>query len=317
MRAAADDLGSVRARFGFTLVELLVVIAIIGILVSLLLPAVQTARDAARRAACSNNLRQIALAIHMYQDTAKYLPISISYHHGGPNPSPEVNGKGWIVGILPMIEEQALFDQFVPCFKGNFGSGGGMLGQACRGAMATELAVLHCPTDGSVEGAHTTQFQWTGIPVSLTSYKGVIGDTRMGGSGSIHPGTEPDCHNTVGCNGLFYRQNYQEPIELKDITDGLSKTLMVGEDVAFHNHHATAFYCNGDYSSCHAPLNYKPNPPTPTHWWNVISFRSMHPGGAHFALADASVKFFAEGIDYNLYRALSTRAGEELIEVPF
>ena len=91
---------------------------------------------------------------------------------------------------------------------------------------------------------------------------------------------------------------------------------MVGEDVAFHNHHSTAYYCNGDYSSCHAPLNYMPDPPTPNDWWNVISFRSLHPGGAQFCLADGSVHFVSETIDYDLYRALSTKAGGEVAQVP-
>lgn len=305
-----------RSRVAFTLVELLVVIAIIGVLVALLLPAVQAAREAARRSACSNNIRQLAIATHMYHDAHSVLPISISYHLAGPNPSPEVSGKGWIVSILPHLEEQPLYDQFVPCFKGNFESNGGMKGLPCRAAVATQLAVLHCPSDPSVLGTSITQFQWEGIEVSLTSYKGVIGDTRMGGGASIHQGTEPDCHNTVGCNGLFYRNNYQEPIGFRMITDGLSKTLMIGEDVAFHNFHATAFYCNGDYSSCHAPLNYMPFPPTPKDWWNVISFRSLHPGGAHFALADASVRFFNEGMEHQLYRAMSTRAGDETVTIP-
>jgi hypothetical protein len=86
---------------------------------------------------------------------------------------------------------------------------------------------------------------------------------------------------------------------------------MVGEDIPAHNWHSTAYYSNGDYSSCHAPLNFKPNPPIPSEWWNVISFRSEHPGGAHFVLGDASVHFVSEGIDYFMYRGLSTKAGAE------
>ena len=301
---------------GFTLIELLVVIAIIGILIALLLPAVQAAREAARTVQCRNNLKQIGTAIHGYIDVYEVFPISISYHHSGPRPSPQVNGKGWIIGILPYLEQEPLFDQFIPGFIGNFGSGGGLKNAACRRAMKTQLSVLHCPSDASVLTNSTSQFQWEGIEVALTSYKGVIGDTRMGGGYSVHQGTEPDCHNTVGCNGIFYRTNYQEPIRLIDVRDGLTNTLMVGEDVPAVNHHSTAFYCNGDYSSCHAPLNYFPNPPTPNEWWNVMSFRSLHPSGAHFCLADGSVHFFSENIDYMLYRHLSTKAGHELVKIP-
>jgi len=182
--------------------------------------------------------------------------------------------------------------------------------------MARQLAVLQCPSDPSVQTTSITQYQWENRRVALTSYKGVIGDTRMGGGSSIHQGTQPDCHNTIGCSGLFYRNDYQEPVAFKSITDGLSNTLMVGEDIPLHNYHSTAFYSNGDYASCHAPLNYKPDPPKPIEWANVMSFRSEHPGGAHFAMADASVHFVNEGVDYFLYRALSTRNGGETAALP-
>ncbi len=301
---------------GFTLVELLVVIAIIGILVALLLPAVQAAREAARRAKCTNNLKQIGLAIHNYHDAWRVIPVSIGPWSAGPRPSPERNGKGWIVSILPQLEQQALFDEFRPGFLGDFFSGGGLKDPACRDAMKTQLDVLHCPTDTSVLKNSTVQFQWDGIEVALTSYKGVIGDTRMGGGASMHPGTEPDCHHVGGCNGIFFRTNYQEPIHFADITDGTSGTLMIGEDVPKQNDHSAAYYANGDYASCHAPLNFVPDPPRPRDWWDVMSFRSLHPGGANFCLADGSVRFISETIDHAQYRALSTRDGREPVSVP-
>jgi prepilin-type N-terminal cleavage/methylation domain-containing protein len=305
---------------GFTLVELLVVIAIIGILVALLLPAVQAARDAARRTSCKNNLRQIGLAIHNYHDSTGTFPISISpwAEPDSPAPANQLTGKGWIVSILPFIEEQGLFDQFKSRggFEGAMGSGEGIARPELADAMATQLTILQCPSDGSVRELSTQQYQWEGRPVALTSYKGVIGDTRMGNDSSIHEGTEPDCHNRTGCNGIFYRNNYQEPVDFASVVDGLSNTFIVGEDIPAHNFHSTAFYSNGDYSSCHAPLNFKPVPPIPAQWWNVISFRSEHAGGAHFALGDASVHFVNESIDYLTYRALSTKAGAESVSLP-
>lgn len=286
-------------------------IAIIGILIALLLPAVQAAREAARRMSCSNNLKQLGMGILNYDSTHRTFPFSINPLPEGDQTrvTPQRNAKGWIIGVLPFLEQQDLYDQFAPGFEGDFYSGGGIMNPLCRDAMRTQLSVLQCPSDPSPKTS-TQQYQWTDVEVALTNYKGVIGDTRIGGNASVHQGTMPDCHNKTGCNGLFYRCNYQEPIRINDISDGTSNTFMVGEDVPAHNRHSTAYYANGDYSSCHAALNYMPNPPTPGDWWNVISFRSLHPGGAHFCMVDGSVHFVTEDIDYTLYRHLSTKGGE-------
>ena len=299
----------------FTLVELLVVIAIIGILVSLLLPAVQSAREAGRRAQCSNNLRQYGLAIHNYHDTTLRLPISISPWSEGTKPTPQRNGKGWIVSILPQMEQSTLFNQFDVNggFNGDMFSAGGINSAACRTTMKTSLAVLRCPSDGKSENTSTLMWQWTDVEVAVTNYKGVIGDTQMGGAGSIHTGTLPDTHNTNRCNGIFYRNNYQDGLTMASITDGTSNTYLVGEDIPAENHHSAAYYANGDYSSCHAPPNFFPKPPTPDYWPNVISFRSLHPGGVQFCLADGSVRFVTQTIDHNMYRAFSTRSGGEVV----
>jgi prepilin-type N-terminal cleavage/methylation domain-containing protein len=306
------------ARRGFTLVELLVVIAIIGVLVALLLPAVQSAREAARRMSCGNNLKQFGVAIHNYHDTHRYFPISIAYNVSGPRATPQPNGKGWILSILPQLEQPALFAQFEPGFSGafNISAGTGLGNFACRPAMKTRIKVVECPSDRQSPRIATTQAQWPNVEVAQTNYKGVIGDTRMGGAASIHQGTEPDCHNTVGCNGLFYRNSYQDQVRMAVITDGTAQTFMVGEDVPFHNIHSAAYFANGDYASCHAPLNYFPKPPTPAVWQNTISFRSYHPAGAQFCMADGSVHFIAQNINHALYRQLSTKAGGETVQVP-
>lgn len=308
-------------RRAFTLVELLVVIAIIGILVALLLPAVQSAREAARRMQCGNNLKQLALATHNYQTTySGAMPISISYGSEGSMPTARPSGKGWIVSILPQMEQQALYDIFAQyAFTSAFsvsGGGGGIGVTACRDAMKTPVPALKCPTDPSSRAPFTKQFQWDPIPVTATNYKGCLGDGKMGGSSSIHPSPTPDCHSTNNCAGLFYRNNYQDGITIDSIKDGTTNTFMIGEDVPAHNYHSAAFYSNGDYASCHAPLNYMPNPPTPGSWWNVISFRSLHPGGANFALCDGSVRMINQDINYDLYRALSTKNRGEVVTVP-
>src|SRR5262249_16603413 len=146
------------------------------------------------------------------------LPISTSYGSEGKQPKAPFTGRGWILRLLPYLEQEALYRQFEPSQVGNFGSGAGLKDPACRDAMEGQLAVLQCPSDRSVAKLPTNQLQWEGIEVAQTSYKGVIGDTKVGGNNSIHEGTMPDCHNTTGCNGLFYRNDYQEPIRFSQIT---------------------------------------------------------------------------------------------------
>lgn len=298
-------------RRAFTLLEIVVSIAIIGILVALLLPAVQYTRESARRAQCASNLRQLGAAVHLHEDTARIVPHSVSPFWEGPSPIPARDGSGWIVRTLPYLELPALEQQFQGALGTDFLSGQGIKSPGCRGTMQTRLLALQCPSDGSVRELSANQWQWFGIPVALTSYKGVIGDNRMGGSWSMFPGSEPDCKSTGDCNGMFYRLTYQQPVSLGSVTDGLSNTLMIGEDVPEHNGHSVAFYANGDYASCHAPLNYFPSPPRPLDWWDVMSFRSRHPGIAQFCLADGSIRVVNASIDYSLYRALSTRNGNE------
>jgi prepilin-type processing-associated H-X9-DG protein len=190
-----------------------------------------------------------------------------------------------------------------------------------RPFLATPVPVLHCPSDSSSRDPDlaTRQFQLDGIAVELTSYKGVLGDTRLGASltentPSSFDGPLPDCHRTSGCNGIFYRNNYQDRPRLTSVRDGTSNTLLVGEDLPEYNHHSAAFYANGDYASCHVPLNYLP--PDPRYWQDAISFRSRHPGGANFALADGSVRFVSKAIDHGQFRAACTKAGGEISRLP-
>jgi len=299
---------------GFTLIELLVVIAIIALLIALLMPAVQGAREAARRIQCSNNLKQIGLALSGHVAHHEAFPHSVAYdnpHDGNPGP-PDRNGRGWILSILPYLEQQSLFDRFTrgDCFAGS-NSSGGLWKAGCRELMQLQTATLHCPSDSGVVALSTNQDQWDGIPVAQTSYKGVIGDTRMGGA---HTGS-PDCHTRTKCPGMFWRHTWFSPIRPASIRDGLSNTFAVGEDVVAANHHSVAYYSDGDYSSCHAPLNYFPQPPAPNHWPSVMSFRSLHPGGAHFCFADGSVHYVSESIDLAVYQGLSTKAGRETVSL--
>ena len=337
-----------RSQHGFTLVELLVVIAIIGVLVALLLPAVQAAREAARRMSCANNLKNVGLAILNFADSNKHLPYSVdqwseefdnashSNWIGPPNGKmaesnggPGYNGKGWIVDILPQIEQQQMHDTIVANYKGTFGINGpfgkGMGNVALRNIVATQLPILTCPSDESAV-PNEVQFElWrmNHVLTAVTSYKGVLGDHVIWPQSTSHTdGTPIDCHNNLnyqnGCNGLFWRLAYYDPIQLRTISDGLSNTFMVGEAVSAQDYHGAAYYADGDWASCNSPLNFF-NIEQPdviiNQWYEQRGFRSRHPGGAQFSFADGSVHFINEGVNHKTYRAMATRNGGEAVNI--
>ncbi|MEM9186251.1 MAG: DUF1559 domain-containing protein [Planctomycetota bacterium] len=337
-------------RRGFTLVELLVVIAIIGILVGLLLPAVQSAREAARRMSCTNNLKNLSLACLNHHDVQGHFPVSMGFTQANDGSQGAGPAAGWILQVLPQIEEQPLYDQFKQggAFEGTWQIGRGRspapgfgLGSINNGIsvpelMATQLVMLQCPSDQSVLELSTDQYGWPTTPVALTSYKGNIGDTVVGetngttftNAASQFPSgvydqttppftTDNDCHRDTRCRGVFYRQSWRRPVTIPRITDGTSKTFLIGEDVPAYNFHSAAFYSDGDWCSCNTPINnllaLGPDQVDPVFWWEQRGFRSLHPGGANFSLADGSVRFVSESVDNVLYRTTCTRDAGELV----
>ncbi len=340
---------------GFTLVELLVVIAIIGILVALLLPAVQAAREAARRNQCVNNQKQLALAVMNFESSRGRFPVNyggFDFGTGGRSKlasrRAEETGVGWIVEALPYIEESALYDEFdaAGVFEGFFNrgnpSGLGIKRPEARELVQREIENLQCPSDVTVTELSDNQFQWDGILVSRLSYKGNGGNPiHISVNGSADgPGTdllEEFPHNTnyedfygqsgAPGPGVLYYASYLSPTRFRTITDGTSKTILIGEDVAEQNRHGATYYANANYSSTNVPLNTfgVPHPATGPAmsgvdgrlaWFEQSSFRSRHPGGANFAWCDGSVSFFQDSIDLELYQALSTRNNDEVVARP-
>jgi prepilin-type N-terminal cleavage/methylation domain-containing protein/prepilin-type processing-associated H-X9-DG protein len=277
-------------RSAFTLVELLVVIAIIGLLIALLLPAVQAAREAARRTQCTNKLKQLGLAVHNYAQANKVVPCSFDWN--GPC-------GGWIIRTLPFLEEDPLYQRFVTV-KCNIRDPNALP------LIQTVVPALLCPSDIDDFRTTTNQYQWTGTLVANGNYKGCIGDPQMGGGGVS--GSQ-DRHFTSPNNGFFWRYSFMDPVSWKQVPDGLNNTFLLGEDVPEYNWHSMWSYCNGDYASCHQVLNFMPTPPNPADWPNAISFKSRHPGGANFCFADGSMHFISDQIYFMLYRALATRDG--------
>lgn len=332
---------------GFTLVELLVVIAIIGVLVALLLPAIQAAREAARRSSCANNLKNIALAVLNHHDVKGHFPVSHGAFSLIEAPVPQ-SGVGWVVETLPQLEQGALYDRFKQggAYEGQFSPNTGHRPRPNLGLaslkngisvpelMTTEIDVLKCPSDTS-DKQRNDQWQWSTSFVFVTNYKGVLDDTWLdeAGTGKWHNNgtafesgnyseTTPapiglrDCHADYRCRGIFFRQSFQRPVKISTVTDGTSHTFMIGEDLPEYNFHSAAYYANGDWCACNIPLNNElwrdPTSLDINDWGNQQGFRSRHPGGAQFARVDGSVDFIQEG-DHQVYRAQCTRNGEETL----
>ncbi|UUO05468.1 DUF1559 domain-containing protein [Blastopirellula sp. J2-11] len=287
--------GYFRRQSGFTLVELLVVIAIIGVLIALLLPAVQQAREAARRMACSNNLKQLGLALHNYHDTHRNFPLGCQGNS---------ERTGLHVALLPFIEQNNLYDQMDT--KINYGSGVNAV------ALRTRIDGYLCPSGNEPMGDDNDEY-------FTTHYYGVLGakgtNPSTGNSYEFDAGSDT-AYGGFSKVGIFYQG---ESRGMHDILDGTSNTLAFGEiSWSDRNGKETRYrpWSRGGrvgYFSVGAKNVNDAINSDQTGRFNDMSFGSSHPGGAMFTLGDASVRFLAETIDHDTYlAAASCKGGESL-----
>lgn len=293
---------------GFTLVELLVVIAIIGTLMGLLLPAVQKAREAANRIKCKNNLRQIGLALHNYNDTLGSLPPG--YRTRVAKDGTELGpGWGWAAFILPQLEQDNLHSSIRFDLD--------IADAANANARVQSLAVFRCPSDELVDPFEV--FDAAGQPITTVAQANYVGMI----------GTDEVC----GCarpNGVLYRNS---KVRITDIKDGTSNTLMVGER---SSNLALATWTGAVTNAIVPPVRPSALRPegaavlvlghtgpaseghTPNNPINhVDDFWSRHTSGVNFLFADGSVRNINNAINPVVWEALGTRAGGEPYSADF
>jgi len=272
-----------RARRAFTLVELLVVIAIIGVLVALLLPAIQYARESARRTQCTNHLRNVGVALHNFHDVHQHLPAG--WYADAPDGEP---GWGWGAYLLHYLEQNSLLDSQID-LEAHIDESEN---DAARRAV---IPIYLCPSDANAKdrvmltGLHTPLFE-----VGRSNYVGVFGTEEI----EVDPGNG---------DGTFF---YNSWLRFADIRDGLSNTLLVGERSSRYGSSTWVGMVHGAAEAMARVVGSCDHVPNDPHA-HFEDFGSYHATGANFVLGDASVRIIGSEIDLSVYHALATRAGGE------
>ncbi len=310
------------SRMGFTLVELLVVIAIIGILIALLLPAVQAAREAARRIQCAGNFKQVGLGMHNYHATHRCFPPGSSWDW-----TTRYYGWSWSVFILPHLEAGVLSDSLD--FDAQYYTSGG------REPGAHSLAIYNCPSDPKAG----SWVEWaSGFYQGASAVEDYRATNITGVADSDH--WERNAAYGENNNGMLFGK---ESVRISDVTDGTSATLLTGEVTGARGRHPSqgdGWYQHIWFTyNCH-DLKYGINGPTTvpggrddvsnpidgsgypgnarhSEFFAELGFSSWHPGGSHFGMVDGSSHFFTNDIDLTILQQLATRAGGETIDVEY
>ncbi len=298
-----------KSKSGFTLVELLVVIAIIGILVGLLLPAVQAAREAARRMQCSNNLKNISLACHNYHDTYKTFPTGWMWQ-SQPSMAATDSKWSWSALLLPFVEQAPLHARL------NVGGNRPAYAVATYLTdMQTPISTFKCPSDVAPDQNSEAYRQVDGQNLATNNYVGVHSISHAIVNGNLNNVTSGA--SASGKQGLFVQNS---AVRFRDIVDGTSNVLAFGERRWQHKATTGAFITDGagtlyavqstDSSSMPdmnqhvgsvvgtslSRINYQGTDDEATRLGN---FSSFHPGGAQFGIADGSVRFLPETIEFS------------------
>jgi prepilin-type N-terminal cleavage/methylation domain-containing protein/prepilin-type processing-associated H-X9-DG protein len=292
-------------RSAFTLIELLVVIAIIAVLIGLLLPAVQKVREAANRAACANNLKQLGLALHQYHDT---------YHTFPPGQTDSPRKHVWGTILLPFLEQGPLSSQYhweVHWYE-----------TINQPVVTTLLKVFQCPSGAGAkvfaENNRPASYPWQAATSDYSACGNV--DSALAAAGFIPP-VPPKPNGAWAVNFGF---------RIADITDGTTNTLMIGEITGRPKHYVTGYkiapnqttdiYGGGwaDWDNGHqlhgsTPDGLSEPGPCPMNCTNAAEMYSFHPGGCNICFADGSVRFVRQTINIAVMAALVTRAGGEVI----
>jgi len=312
---------------GFTLIELLVVIAIIAVLVALLLPAVQQAREAARRSQCKNNLKQLGLAMHNYHDTFRKFPI------GGWVGGQEVDLGSYLTRILPYVDQAPLYNMIN--FSINVDSQVLPFGPAPGTQIQTVLLPIYfCPSDDGGPIFFTSQ-NYNGKPRAKTNYTGTIGNHNTNGNQSC-----ATAWNLLNTNGAVQNGDTRDPGRisgvllkqpgcngLEAVTDGTTNTILMGEirpACSTHQqdgwHDSNAFWTlteNGiNFPTCPGEPGFTGtncNQPGNNAWGTANGFRSRHVGGAQFVLCDGSCRFISQNVNLLTFQKLGDRRDGQVV----